>query len=173
MLPFCRACEKNSDDPITRLKQLERESNNYFIAACDTEEICSNAKTEESLAFLILELDTFVFKAQPNLTRRQLLLAIRSLFKCNEIQFHYAFFRQTEEEAKANSFTWAHAVVHFDVVEYSMLKKKFIKNLKFMVRFEDYMLFCSWMKIFCCFAWVISQKCISRKSYHSILSPNI
>ena len=80
-LPCCRTCAKNSNYAIRILNEFKKISNNYFITAYDTEVACPNVKTEEGLELLILSLEDFMFKAQDNWPKRQLLLAIRILLK--------------------------------------------------------------------------------------------
>ena len=74
--------------------------------------MCHNIKTEEGLAFLILALDTFLFKVQPNWPRRQLLLAIRLILKCIFFQFDDTYFKRIEGGVIGNPFTCIWAVSH-------------------------------------------------------------
>ena len=65
-----------------------------FISACDAEAMYSNTKIEEGLAFIIVDLDSFIFKVKLNWPRKQLLLAIRLVLKYNFFQFDDVYFFQ-------------------------------------------------------------------------------
>ena len=75
------------------LKDFKIVYDNIFITTCDAEEMCPNISTEEGFAFVMAALDSFVFKVKPSWPRRQLLLAIRLLLKCNVFQLDDAYFR--------------------------------------------------------------------------------
>ena len=70
---------------------------------------------------MIAALDSFVFKVKPIWPRRQLILSIMVLLKCNVFQFDDAFFRQIEGGAMGNPFTRMWAVVHFALAEHLIL----------------------------------------------------
>ena len=88
-----------------------------------------NVKTEEGLTFLIAALNAHVFKVRLIWPRKQILLAIKLLLKCNTFHFDYACFRQKGSGAMRNPFTCIWAVVHFDSFESLILESKFKNNM--------------------------------------------
>ena len=77
---------------------------------------------------------------KPDWPRKQLLVAMRLLLKCNVFQFDDAYFRQIEGGSMGNPFICIWAVVHFALVKNLLLNRKFKSNLLFLVRFIDDML---------------------------------
>ena len=89
----------------------------YFISTCDAEAMYPNVKTEEGLTFLIAARDAHIFKVRLNWPRKQLLLAIKLILKCNVFQFDHTYFRKIGAGAMINPFTCIWAVANFAFVE--------------------------------------------------------
>ena len=146
LLPFCKTCIKNSDDVLGILRGFGLVFEDVFITTSDAEAMYPNINTEEGLAFVMVALDAFIFKTKPGWPRKQLLLAIRLLLKCNVFQFDDTYFRQIEGGAMGNPFTCMWAVVHFALVEKLLMESRFKANIVVLVRFIDDM-FIIWREI--------------------------
>ena len=146
LLPFCKTHIKNSDDVLGILRGFGLVFEDVFIATCDAEAMHPNINTEEGLAFVMVALDAFMFKTKPGWPRKQLLLAIRLLLKCNVFQFDDTYFRQIEGGAMGNPFTCMWAVVHFALIENLLIESRFKANIVVLVRFIDDM-FIIWREI--------------------------
>ena len=66
LLLFCKKFITYSDDTLRVLREFKRVCEDYFVTTYDAEAMHPNIRTEVCFDFMLVALDSFVFKVKPS-----------------------------------------------------------------------------------------------------------